>query len=233
MYNIAITCQLSRSIWNGSIKQAAINLYDCLSLAGYSPFYLANDKNLSDFGKEHKAYNISQVLFKSFPKIDILIMHGFSIPNDELKMIKDRHKCKVILYHHENRIAIDQHNLLKGDTFQFRMKHLDEIWVPEHHGYSVQYLKAFHATDALVQTVPYLWSPFFIDSVKKGRSLDFNPNREPQVLVMEPNMNASKTCLIPLLICETFNKSFGNTCKSFSFFNTCLLYTSPSPRDRG
>ena len=223
MINVAITCNLSRSVWSGSIKQSAINLYDCLQSGSLNAFYLTPDANLSDFGRNHKAYNISQILFETFPKIDVLILHGYSIPNEQLNKIIEKHNCKVVLYHHENRIAIDQHNLLKGETFQFRMKHLSEIWVPDHHDYSVQYLKAFHATDAPVKTVPYLWSPFFIDSAKKGKNLTFDPNREPQLLVMEPNANTSKTCLIPLLICETFNRAFGKSCKSYSFFNTASI----------
>lgn len=221
MINIGITCQLGRSVWSGSIKQSAINLYNCLEKCGFKPFYLNNGINISDFKKNHQAYNINEILKDGFPKLDIIIMHGFSIPNTEMQLILQKHsQCKIILYHHGNRIAIDQHNLLQATNFQPRLNYLDEVWAPEHHSYSLQYIKAYHATDATVKAIPYLWSPFFIDGVKKKKSLEFDPERKPQILVLEPNLNASKTCLIPLLICESFNRSFGKACASFSFFNT-------------
>ncbi len=221
MINVGITCQLERSIWSGSIKQAAINLYECLEKCGFNPMYLNNGSNVSNFDKDHKAFNITQILYDDFPKLDVIIMHGFSIPDDQMIKIIEKHKgCKIILYHHGNRIAIDQHNLLQSNNFQPRMNFLDEVWAPEHHSYSLQYIKAYHATDATVKAIPYLWSPSFIESVRKDKNLYFDPEKEAQVVVLEPNHNASKTCLIPLLICESFNRSFGKACTSFSFFNT-------------
>tara|TARA_B110000495_G_scaffold196667_1_gene205818 strand:+ start:10131 stop:11210 length:1080 start_codon:yes stop_codon:yes gene_type:complete len=224
MLNIGITCQLGRSIWSGGIKQSAINLYDCLEKCGFNPIYLNNGKKISDFKKDHKAFDISQVLYDKFPALDLIIMHGFSIPNEEVELIQKKHKnCKIILYHHGNRIAIDQSNLLTGANFQPRMKNLDEVWVPEHHDYSLQYIKAYHGTDAVVKSVPYLWSPFFLDGVKHKKNLFFDPEQKPRVVILEPNINASKTCLIPLIICETFNRAFGKSCESFSFFNTEMI----------
>ena len=221
MLNIGITCQLGRSVWSGSIKQAAINLYDCLEKGGLNPIYLNNGQEISDFKKDHRAYDISHILLDKFPKLDVIILHGFSIPNKEIEKILKKHKnCKIILYHHGNRIAIDQSNLLTGSNFQPRMNFIDEVWVPEHHEYSLQYIKAYHGTDATVKSIPYLWSPFFLDGVKKKKNLTFDPEQKPRVVILEPNINASKTCLLPLLICETFNRSFGKSCESFSFFNT-------------
>lgn len=224
MINIGITCQLSRSIWSGSIKQAAINLYDCLEKCGFNPIYLNNGSKISQYGKEHKAFDVSQILQDRFPKLDIIILHGFSIPNEDMERILKKHEgCKIILYHHGNRIAIDQDNLLKGTNFQSKITHLDQVWIPEHHDYSLQYVKAYHGTDATVRSIPYLWSPFFIDKVRVKKNLFFDPEKAAKVVVLEPNVNSSKTCLLPLLICETFNKSYGKKCESFSFFNTEMI----------
>ena len=221
MINIGITCQLSKSIWSGSLKQSAINLYDCLSLCGFNAFYLSNNSQISEFNKNHKAYNINQILFDRFPDLDVLIMHGYTLSDEELIKIKNRHKnCKVILFYNNNRIDVDQQNLLSGKSFQPRIDNLDEVWIHSHHSDSAQYVKAYHATDATVKSIPFLWSPFYINLSKKKRNIEFDPNKDVQILVMEPNENSSKTCLIPLLICENFNRSFGKSCASFSFFNT-------------
>lgn len=221
MINIGITCQLSRSIWSGSIKQAAINLYECLEHAGTTPIYLSDNSNISDFKKNHRAFNIRDILLEDFPRLDILIMHNFFLNPEETQKIKEKHKnCKIILYHHDNRIAKDQQSLLSGKNFIPRSENLDEIWVPEHHSYSIQYLKCYHATDATVRSVPFLWSDFYINTAKKSKKIEFDPKKKPRVLVMEPNINSSKTCLIPLLICESFNRTFGKTCESYSIFNT-------------
>jgi hypothetical protein len=148
-------------------------------------------------------------------------MHNFFLKPEELKLILSKHNnCKIILYHHDNRIAIDQQSLLSGRNFIPRCEYLDEIWVPEHHNYSLQYLKCYHATDATVRSVPYLWSEFYLNIAKQKKSLDFDTRKKARVLVMEPNINSSKTCLIPLLICENFNRSYGKVCESYSIFNT-------------
>ena len=224
MINIGITCQLSRSIWSGSIKQAAINLYECLEKCGFNPMYLNNGREISEYGKNHRAFDISQILYDNFPELDILIMHGFSIPEPDLSRILKKHpNCKVILYHHGNRIAIDQSNLLTGTNFQQKINHLDQVWIPEHHDYSLQYVKAYHGTDASVISKPYLWSPFFLNKVRNEKDLFFKPDQPAKIIVLEPNINASKTCLLPLLICEAFNKSYSKACESYSFFNTEMI----------
>lgn len=221
MINIGITCQLSKSIWSGSIKQSAINLYDCLSLCGFKPIYLSDCSSISEFNKEHKALNINQILFDKFPKLDIIIIHGFMLTDEEIQEIKKVHKnCKIILYYNTNRITVDQQNLLSGKNFINRIDQIDEIWIHKHHADSAQYVKAYHGTDATVKTIPFLWSPYYINLHKSKKDLDFNPKKTAQVLVLEPNQDASRTCLLPLLICENFNRSFGKKCASFSFFNT-------------
>ena len=108
------------------------------------------------------------------------------------------------------------------------MPFVDEIWIPPQHQNSAHYVKVFHGTDAQVRTVPYLWSPFFLDEDAGEKSLKFNPKRKPQVLILEPNQNASKTCLIPLMVCERFNQAFPHACTSFSFFNTKNLKGNPT-----
>ena len=115
MKRIGITCQLSRSNWSGSIKQAAVNLYECLQAAGFEVMYLNNGKNTAPLNKKHTAYNINDITQNGFPELDLIIMHGFTIKHHEFELIKKKHhNCKLVLYHHGNRIAIDQHNLLTG-----------------------------------------------------------------------------------------------------------------------
>ena len=85
MINIGITCELSKSIWTGSLKQSAVFLYECLERCGFNPAYLSNNRQISDFNKNHKAYNVNQILYDKFPNLDIIIMHGFTISDKEIK----------------------------------------------------------------------------------------------------------------------------------------------------
>jgi hypothetical protein len=221
MINIGITCELSKSIWTGSLKQSAVFLYECLERGGFNPVYLSNNRQISDFSKNHKAYNINQILYDKFPNLDIIILHGFTISDEEIEEIKKIHKnCKFVLFYNNHRIHVDQQNLLSGRSFSERINNIDEIWLYGHHSDCAQYIKYYHGTDASVKSVPFLWSPFYINRAKQKLNLEFNKELKPQILVLEPNENSSKTCLIPLLICESFNMSFGNACASFSLFNT-------------
>jgi hypothetical protein len=230
--NIGITCQLSKSIWSGSIKQSAINLYECLENCGFNPMYLCDSTVVSDFKKDHRAFNINNIGHDKFPHIDILIMHGFYLKNSELIFIKNKYpNIKIVLFYITNRIITDQQNLLSGSNFMERLSVLDEIWLYAHHSNCAQYIKAYHATEATVRNAPFLWSPFYINHAKKTKDLEFNATRDPQILVLEPNNNISKTCLLPLLICETFNRAFKNCCTSFSFFNTDKLKTNKGAKD--
>ena len=230
--NIGITCQLSKSIWSGSIKQAAINLYECLENCGFKPMYLSDSTVVSDFKKDHRAFNINNISHDKFPKLDMIIMHGFYLKSSELIFIKNKFpNIKIVLFYITDRIISDQQSLLSGNNFMERLTVLDEVWLYPHHSNCAQYIKAYHATEATVKTVPFLWSPFYINHAKKNNNLEFDKTREPQILVLEPNNNAFKTCLVPLLICETFNRSFQNCCASFSFFNTDKLKTNKGAKE--
>ena len=220
--NIGISCRLSSSHKNSSVKQAAINLYDCLTDAGHNVTYLSDSRNISNFNKDHVAHEMSRAHEEGFPDLDLIILHGFSISEEFAGQIKKRHKtCKIVMYHHGNRLAIDQHALITGADFLNRMPFVDEIWLPPHHQNAAHYVKVFHNTDATVKTVPYLWSPFFVNqALKEKKRIKYDPSAKKQVIVLEPNRNSSKTCLVPLIICENFNKVFPQACMSFSFFNT-------------
>jgi hypothetical protein len=222
--NIAITSKLSLSEWNSSPKQNSVFLYDCLSACGFNPFYLTDKLNICPINKDHKAFEFSQAHLEDFPDIDILILHGFTIKPDYFELIKKRNpNIKVCVYHHGNRIAIDQQSLISGGSFLDKLNYVDEIWVPPHHKKSSTYLKVFHGGDATVRTVPYLWSPFFIEeNCKKNGEISYKKDNQ-KIVVLEPNHNSSKNCLIPLIISENYNNRFPDSIKSFNIFNTEVI----------
>lgn len=223
--NIGITSRLSLSEWNSSTKQGSVFLYDCLKSCGFNVFYLSDQVNICPINKDHKAYDIRQAHLKDFPDIDLIILHGFTINKEHYDLIKLRNpKIKTCVYHHGNRIAIDQQSLIAGGNFLDKLDFVDEIWIPPHHSNSATYLKVFHGGEARVRTVPYIWNSFFIDeNCKKNGEIKYNPKQDPKVVVLEPNRNFSKNCLIPMVTCENFNNRFPNIVKSFNIFNTQVI----------
>jgi hypothetical protein len=203
---IGITSQLSRNVWGGSLKQSCIFLYDCLQEGGNEVFYINDSDKFLNFNKDHVGYAAGAMVKANGPEIDILILHSWVAGEEYLEAFRRRRpKCKIVLYHHGNRFALDNYAITAGGNYLNPMPSADAIWTHEGHGDKIGYIQALHRFEGIVNTAPFLWSPHFIEEERVTGGVDFDPGRPVKCVILEPNRDYAKTCLVPILACERAN----------------------------
>ena len=103
-----------------------------------------------------------------------------------------------------------------------RLKDIDQIWVLPHYKKNIPFMKSFYKKDNVI-SVPYIWDSFFIDqqikkSIVKDKQIDFYKLNKKSILIMEPNHNSSKNCILPLFIVEAFEQKYPNILDSCNVF---------------
>lgn len=120
--------------------------------------------------------------------------------------------CKVVQFHCGNHayfmaedVLFDKHDVVKllHNTW------FTETWVFPMHAFAASYYE--HLTAKPTKVMPYVWSPSLLDACVLRERLDVecDPARyahdAPLTLCsFEPNLNVTKTCLVPLLIMNHF-----------------------------
>ena len=74
-----------------------------------------------------------------------------------------------------------------------------------------------------VVSVPYLWDSLFLDSllnssIYKNNEFKFYELNDKNISIMEPNLQSSKNCIIPLYIADSFEQQYPNLLKSCNVF---------------
>jgi hypothetical protein len=153
---------------------------------------------------------------EAIKKLDLIVILGSQIKQQDLDTFKKDPNKKVIAYFCGNTYMITAEQLL----FKFNDKHssfyennLDEVWyVPQQHESNLGYYKTLYKTNAI--PVPFVWSPCFLqkelDDIDKKfaqgkftKDSKYNPNKEKKnIIVMEPNINLVKTCIMPTFLTE-------------------------------
>ena len=122
----------------------------------------------------------------------------------------------------------DLHNYIKD--FQYNKL---QYWVIPNYTKDIDFYKCLTGYNKPVYTAPYVWDSKIIDLFKNREEIKYqskkkNNNDTKYIIIAEPNNQITKTCMIPLLICEELYKVFENIrilciCKpkSQSFINFC------------
>ena len=147
---------------------------------------------------------------------------GFSITNEDLNSLKNlNQKTRFILMECGNQYIKDMtYSLFEKESVSpvEVLSGLDEIWTLPHYEKNISYMKTYYKNEK-VTIVPYLWQSDFVDYqikdsnyIAKEKSPHSKKNKS--ILVMEPNLNSSKNCILPLYIVESFELRFPNVLDS-------------------
>lgn len=199
---VFISSDLSKSPWKNSSIQASIFMHECLKSAGLEVYILNVSNSASFVGRKNKFYNLSDISDPGFPKVDVLILCGGDIPVEKLVEIKKMHDSKIILYQHLFSAAIHQENFTHGGQLPPRLPMADEIWVPEHHNNSMEYVNNYYNPNASIKSVPYLWDSSFVNASDKKDDARFRGKEKKSIVILEDNEYSFKSSLVPMMICE-------------------------------
>jgi len=224
---IGITVNMSVAFWANGMQQNIVFLYSLLSKLGQDCYYITQETPKFPVHKNHKGMVLDDLMADKNEVLDILIVAGFDLLPEMYKQLKKRNsKMKIILVHYGNKLMDDMNYAITGIDGDkapiFPSEHIDEIWTSPHYEYSLGYLKTSYKNEN-VKIVPYIWDSFFVDeklAMMREKNLDprFKKSRASSVCIFEPNKTHSKTCLIPVMICERFDQLFDGELDSVNVF---------------
>ena len=214
---IGITLDMSVAFWANGMQQNIVFLNELLSRAGNDCYYITFKKPAHGLHKDHKGMMLQDLLNDEGEVFDVIIVAGFDLLPEMYRKLKRRNKnLKIILVHFGNKLMDDIHyGICDTKTTKEPLQKpeiLDQVWISPHHQFASEYIKTYYDTQN-VHVVPYVWDGFFVDEKiqelkQKSLSPFFKASKAKDICIFEPNISHLKTCIIPLAICEQFNKLF-------------------------
>lgn len=218
---IGITFMLKsndESIWTSGIHQNILMLVHLLKNSNKNyDICLLNGADIDLTKKPEHLKDIDVHYYeKKFLDMDLIIVMGFVLPNQDIKRFKENGDKKIIVYKCGNNYVLSMEEMLfhKKNKAEFELeKGIDEVWyVPQQHEMNDGYYSVLYRTNVLA--VPFIWHNKFIDESAKSiqqmhdgghfkNGPHYQVGKEKKLIgVLEPNINIVKFCLIPTLIIE-------------------------------
>ncbi len=207
------------SIWTNGIKQNVLVLTRLLknSAKNYK-VTLLNTVEVDWTEKPNYLKGIDICTFKDgFMDMDLIIVMGAQISNDDIKKFKASGNKRVISYKCGNNYVITMENILfkeddPGKLHQFEDSY-DEVWyIPQQDEVNRGYFHTLYRTNALI--VPFIWHNQYLLEALTDIEIGFKNGQfkkdyryaigkeKKRIGVMEPNLNIVKFALIPTMITE-------------------------------
>jgi len=239
---VAITATLDYSFFSNGLIQNIISLYELLEKCGFKVSLLDfGDKSRSGSTHAHNKLNKKNILrWGEFTRkqqhFDLVICAGVSL-DENLKdsLTKANPKIKTVGVHYGNNLI----NLMcewfskvppkrisgHPDCPPMKLRHeklYEETWISEHYLFAKEFYE--YTDESPVRTMPYIWSPSFIEgeAIDHGININYIPVKKPNLAVVEPNINISKSFLIPMLAISSVLES------SPDIFEHACIYGSDS-----
>jgi len=223
--NIAITIILpndeGQSIWANGARQHAVFLYQCLKKSPIADkVWLVHDtagmqtipSGMLLDGFKDDVVHISSVL----EQVDLLIEVSLNVGAAQAQFIRDR-GGKVVSYRVGNDYYFTLQNILFDNIPDWvpnqSRTEFDEVWTNAQHAHTCKsFFEVLFRSE--VHILPHIWSPYFIEKthlanpVQKKRFGYTNRGSRKTVAMFEPNINAVKCCLIPMLAVNEFYREY-------------------------
>ena len=122
------------------------------------------------------------------------------------------YNCGNILYILKEDIIFGKHNYITENLIE-KMRNNDQYWVIPNYSKDIHFYKSLCRDDAKVYTAPYVWNTDILKLYTKSNDISWcinNSDKEKYIIVAEPNMQITKNCLMPLLICNDLYKTYRN-----------------------
>tara|TARA_A100001011_G_C14290951_1_gene836171 strand:- start:65 stop:1189 length:1125 start_codon:yes stop_codon:yes gene_type:complete len=226
---IGITINFDKNFYSNGLQQNVVFLFNLLNeIENFNPFYLWEGQEINPkIIDKNKCIQYKYFLTDSSFKFDLIIMMGFTFGDKVITKIKEKNKeAKVVLLQCGNQYIENMTLSLFDSKTNFspleRQNKIDQIWVLPHYQKNISYMKTFFKTDNVI-TVPYIWDNFFIDLQNKNNSdtntkRNFYSLRNKSISILEPNLNNSKNCILPLFITDSYEQKFPNVLQSCNVF---------------
>lgn len=248
---IAISIRNEDVFVNGNVQNSYFLLV-ALKKIGYEVDFVTEDEKYNKF--EPFGLEVKYIDPKTFPFSEyFLIIYGsWAVGGLERIVQFKKNNTRIVYFNCGNYYVFHQEEFLFGKVrqqSQFQMlksitQFTDEIWTIPSYEFMNMYMETI--TLRKVFLLPHFWSPEIIErrvinDVDKGDIKDinhfklyYNPDIKciPKVtlFIMEPNINISKSCWLPLIIAERLNQVAGSMldkvhcfCVRLNEFNNMMM----------
>ncbi len=194
--NILLTATLNRSLFTNGLNQNIIFFSEMLKDMGYNVSICVNHDVEESLNPPLGILIMEEHELDEY-KFDYILQSGFLLKEESVLNAKRKNsRCKNIHIHYGNRLLTDIEMSVLDDKTSLSPLRVDESWVSPHYSFSIPYLQTYYNTQK-VFVCPYIWTPKYMDE-----SLRYVPNSPQNIGVMEPNLNITKNCLMPIFLIE-------------------------------
>tara|TARA_A100001388_G_scaffold271480_1_gene250337 strand:- start:1477 stop:2601 length:1125 start_codon:yes stop_codon:yes gene_type:complete len=227
--NIGITINFDTKFFSNGLQQNVIFLNDLINqIESFRCFYLWEGSQINKKIVDEKfCFPYKRILQEDSIDFDLIIMMGFTFGDNVVKEIKEKNKnTKIVLMQCGNQFVENMNFSLFDIDKNYSplgiIDNLDQIWILPHYEKNISYMKTYYKNVNTI-IVPYIWDSFFIDlllenSIYKNNKFEFYDLNNKGISIMEPNLQSSKNCILPLFIVESFEQEFPNLLKSCNVF---------------
>ena len=227
--NIVLTASFDKGLFCNGLTQNIVFLAELIRDIGMKPIIAINHKTEECIDPPSGILIIEKTELLDYD-VDFILPNGWVVENQIIDMLKQKNAlCKNIHVHYGNRLLADVEQC-KWDNICIPNHKVDEIWVSPHYNFSIPYFNTYY-NNQRVFVLPYIWDSKYIDLhneiwSKIGKSCYYQPDRDKNVCILEPNLNMTKNCIPSIFIAEEVFR------KDSSLFDKLTVYCSDSIRDK-
>ena len=217
---ITISFHETYSIWSNGIQLNALMLAETLKQCKDTEVCFLN---IAKCPEEKYQWDTEEFptyyLYDKFLEMDLLIFLGGRIQKEYSDHFKKDSNKKIIYYKCGNEFVVNMEKNIFGPDWQEgdRIENIygcDDIWyVPQQEESNRHYFECLYRTPA--KPVPFVYNPRWIkkecdkkEKLYKQSMFYSNTGASKRISIMEPNMNIVKYSLYPLMIAETYYRTF-------------------------
>jgi hypothetical protein len=211
---IGLTMGSLGRIWSNGLDQNVVFLAKILKKSGFDPSLIIVEDKFSKEKKEYKGIKLVRYdknIYKTLSKFDAIFFVSNFTGEETVKKLKDK-GVKIVMVTYGNGFGIFNEaaatNPEKMDFDFTRYRHADALWLSPHYERNIPWYKSF--CPAEISVCPYVWHPLFFDAKVKEFKKDpmWTPEKNVKsIAIHEPNINAQKTCILPLAIVGELNRT--------------------------
>ena len=210
---IGIFTKNSSNFFENGCCQQSVFVYEVLSnIDGIDCYLLTqNESNILNYKTLDIDNDVNELLTFNI----IINISAILVEIDVLKQLKRRnikliyYNCGNEYYIYQEDMLFDKHNYIKKNMEYY--DYYDEMWCIPNYKKDIYFYETLFNINCKI--VPYVWNDTIINNFSDYKELRYTPMIQSTryIIIAEPNLQITKTCLTPLLICERlYNNHYKN-----------------------
>jgi hypothetical protein len=222
---VGIMIKKPENIFSNGCVQQSLFMKKIIQNAGFDVNFLSIEPLYSTFELTSESIITTDEKFDFSEYFCVILASLVLLPSNNGDYIKNLQKYNLVVINmvcgnlailNQEEFVFNVHKIIHNYTLPY----FSINWVLEMYEHSRDYIQFL--TSKPTEITPYVWDPDIIHTYLKQHNISINKekknNAKINILIFEPNMSIHKNALIPLLICEEFNKQFPDKLNKIYLF---------------